>query len=181
MENYEFVQYPIEDKLKEVLKISKKGLFIATPFIKDYGIDVVLRNTGQTRNLKLLTNLDVGNICGRSFDIGCLLKLWDRFQEVSVASLGKLHAKAYISDDEIGFLTSANLTYGGLLENYEYGIIIRDAHLVKVILTDMNKYFELGNIFTRETIENIKDDIAEIKELQRKIEKNVAQKKLGIF
>jgi len=178
MEHYEFVQHPIEDKLKQIFREAQETLFIATPFIKDYGVELILKNTKRIKNLKVLTNLDVGNITGSGFDIEGLLKLWDRFNNMSVVSLGKLHAKIYIADDKVAFLTSANLTRGGLLENYEYGVILKDTLLVNQILTDINRYFDLGNIFDRETLEDINSDVVKIRELQREIEKSLEQKVL---
>lgn len=178
MKTYEFVQYPIEDKLKPILREAESRLFIATPFIKDYGVEIILKNTKQVKKLKILTNLDLTNISSEAFDIEALLRLWNRF-DVSIASLRKLHAKVYIADNRVAFLTSANLTRGGLLENYEYGVILRDTPIVTVILEDMNKYFNLGNIFDRETIGDIKDDVKEIKDLQQKIEKSSKLGKLN--
>jgi hypothetical protein len=129
-------------------------------------------------NLRILTNLDLTNISSAGFDIGSLLRLWSKFN-VSIASLGKLHAKAYIADDRVAFLTSANLTRGGLRENYEYGIIFRDKNIVSIILDDMDKYFNLGNVFDRQAIEDIKNEVEGIKELQQKIDKNIELRNLN--
>lgn len=178
MKSFEVVQYPIENKLVQLLKKAEKNLFIATPFIKDYGIEIILDNA-KVKVLKILTNLDAANITGLGFDIESLLRLWSRF-EVSIASLGKLHAKAYIADDKIAFLTSANLTRSGLKENYEYGVILQDREFVSVILDDMNKYFNLGNVFDREIIKSIINDVNDIRRLKQKIEKNIELKNLNI-
>lgn len=175
----EFVKSPIESKLIQIIVEAKNVLFVATPFIKDYGIETILNNA-NCESLKILTNLDLVNLCGLGYDIESLLKLWSKF-DVRVSSLGKLHAKAYIADDKIAFLTSANLTRGGLSENYEYGVILRDSELVKVMVGDMNKYFNLGNIFDKGTIEVIKNDVVEIRETREKIEQNRQLKKLNRF
>lgn len=180
MRTYELVQYPIEPKLKQILSVAEDELFIATPFIKDYGVEIILKNTQQVKNLKILTNLSLSNISGEGFDIESLLRLCTKFN-ISIASLEKLHAKVYIGDSKVAFLASANLTRGGLLENYEYGIILRDTSIVAAILRDMNKYFNLGNIFDRKTVEDIIDDVVKIKELRRKIEKRIELKKLNKF
>jgi len=179
MKFYEFVQSPLEEKLSQILKEAEDTLFIATPFIKDYGIKVILDNA-TAGNLRILTNLDLANIASLGFDIESLLKLWSKF-DVHISSLGKLHAKTYIADNKIAFLTSANLTRGGLRENYEYGIILRDREIVSIMISDMNKYFGLGNIFDRKTIEDIKNDIEEIRELRQKIEKSIELKNLNRF
>ncbi|MDP2939325.1 MAG: phospholipase D family protein [Candidatus Omnitrophota bacterium] len=177
MKLYEFVQFHLEEKLIRVIKEAEKELFIATPYIKDYGIGIILNNV-RTMNLKILTNLDLANISSSGFDIESLSKLWTKFN-VSIASLGKLHAKAYIADDKVAFLTSANLTHGGLRENYEYGVVFRDRDIVSIMLNDINKYFNLGNVFNRETIEDIKSEVEDIRELRQRIEKNIGLKNLN--
>ena len=52
------------------------------------------------------------------FDINAVLRLWDKF-DLQLSSLSRLHAKVYIADSKAAFVTSANLTRGGLRENYE--------------------------------------------------------------
>lgn len=176
MQSYEFVPSPSEHGLVQVLQDARDTLFIASPYIKDYGVEVVLKNT-QSKNLRLLTNLDMGNVTGTGFDIAAVLKLWDKF-ELKVSSLGKLHAKIYAADKRIAFVTSANLTRGGLRENYEYGVILRDVTVLSALLQDANAYFNLGNIFDREMVENIWVDVQEIRDLQRKLEKSMEAKRL---
>ena len=39
---------------------------------------------------------------------------------------GVLHAKAVVADDEVVFITSANLTEAALDRNIEFGVLIRD-------------------------------------------------------
>jgi phosphatidylserine/phosphatidylglycerophosphate/cardiolipin synthase-like enzyme len=119
----------------------------------------------------MLTNLNIANVTGTGFDIDALLSLWARF-DVQVSSLGKLHAKTYIADSRIAFVTSANLTRGGLVENYEYRLVLRDGQLVSAMLDDMKKYFALGNIFSREKIEGIRADVTQIRNLQEALAKS---------
>jgi phosphatidylserine/phosphatidylglycerophosphate/cardiolipin synthase-like enzyme len=42
---------------------------------------------------------------------------------------GVLHAKAVVADDEIVFVTSANLTEAALARNIEVGLLVRDRAL----------------------------------------------------
>lgn len=172
MQPYELVAYPIENRLKHVLSTVDNELFVSTPFITDYGIEFVLQNAEKARVLKILTNLDLRNLTGTAFDIESLVKLWDRFQ-VSISSLAKLHAKVYIVDQRTAFLTSANLTRGGLVENYEYGILLKDERIVAGIVADMNEYFGLGNIFDRASIETMIPEVIGIREMRKELEKDI--------
>ena len=176
MQSYELVSSPVEEKFVQIIQEAQNDLFIAAPYIKDYGARVILDNV-RTNNLRLLTNLDWVNVTGSGFDIECLLKLWDRFN-LSISSLGKLHAKVYIADNRVAFITSANLTRGGLRENYEYGIIVRDAIVVSAMRANMDEYFGLGNIFTRESIESIKSDAEEIRRLRQELEASTQARRL---
>lgn len=169
--SFELVDHPIEGKLKEVLSAAEQTLFVASPFIKNYGVQTLLGTVRQGVAVKLLTNLDLANICGPGFDVEPLPKLWDKFQ-VTLSSLGKLHAKVYISDDRAAFLTSANLTRGGLVENYEYGILLTERPLVARMLSHMETYFALGNIFDRAAVEAITDQLLPILDLQKRIERS---------
>ena len=47
---------------------------------------------------------------------------------------GVLHAKAVVADDEIVFLTSANLTEAALDRNIELGVLVRDAALAASVV-----------------------------------------------
>jgi phosphatidylserine/phosphatidylglycerophosphate/cardiolipin synthase-like enzyme len=47
---------------------------------------------------------------------------------------GVLHAKAVVADDEIVFLTSANLTEAALDRNIELGLLVRDAALAASVV-----------------------------------------------
>jgi phosphatidylserine/phosphatidylglycerophosphate/cardiolipin synthase-like enzyme len=43
--------------------------------------------------------------------------------------MGILHAKAVVADDEVVFVTSANLTEAALDRNIEIGLVVRDRAL----------------------------------------------------
>jgi hypothetical protein len=55
-----------------------------------------------------------------------------------------LHAKAYIANTEKAIITSGNLTYSGLRQNYEYGVLIEAADLVHEAYSDIIDYANLG-------------------------------------
>ncbi len=165
---YELVPFPIENKFVDVIRQAHRTLFICTPYIKDYGANVVLEHA-HAKEIRVLTNLDLPNITSESFDLIALLKLWDKFK-LTVSSLGKLHAKIYIADSEHALITSANLTHSGLRENYEYGIVLHERNLVGNLAIDMQRYFDLGNIFERERIAEIKEEAEEIKALRKEAE-----------
>lgn len=173
---YELILSPVEDKLTQFIKSAQKSLFVAVPYIKKYGVELLSKNA-RTNELRLITNFSIQNVIGNGFDIKAMLNLWDRFR-LEVSSLQNLHAKVYIADDKTAFITSANLTRGGLVENYEYGIILQDERLVTGIVEDMNYYFKLGNIFSREKLTEIISDVDKIKILQKQLARTAEAKQL---
>ena len=157
---YKFLPFPWKDEFKDILKRTKKELFISSPFVNVAGVKI-LSNSIQTKssiNISLLTNLTSQNIINRTTEPTALLELYKLFNQVKISSLGKLHAKVYIIDNEIGIITSANLTSGGLLNNFEYGILIDDENVVSTIKNDMLKYFSFGNIFDKNLLEIINEE-----------------------
>jgi hypothetical protein len=66
------------------------------------------------------------------------------FPSTHVRHLPGLHAKVYVADKQTAVITSANLTRGGLRQNYEYGTKITDPILVHQIRDDLVGYGALG-------------------------------------
>lgn len=165
---YELIASPMEEAVANLVRQATDSIFICSPYIKGYGADIILKNA-RVRDVHLLTSLDLTSVTNGSLSLDAILRLWKRFQ-LKVSSLGKLHAKIYMADDRHAIITSANLTRGGLKENYEYGIVLHNALLVKGMRMDMQRYFSLGNIFEREAIEQIAEEADEIKALQKKVQ-----------
>lgn len=173
---YQLIPSPVEDTVQVVVRSARHTLFVVSPYIKLYGAKLILEH-GHLESLKVLTNLSLGNVSGASYDVGALVSLGECFP-VTVSSLGKLHAKVYVADNTIAFVTSANLTYGGLRENYEYGIVIRDTDIIHKLLTDLEQYFALGNIFDIPALEALNADVTRLRVLQKELRNTPAARKL---
>ena len=157
---YKFLSFPWKNEFIDILSRTKKELFISSPFINVAGVKI-LANSIQTKssiNIFLLTNLTTQNIINRSTEPAALLELYKQFDQVNISSLGKLHAKVYLVDNEIGIITSANLTCSGLINNFEYGILIDDKNIISIIKEDMLKYYSLGNIFDKNLLEKLNEE-----------------------
>ena len=154
---YKLLSFPWEDEFIDILNRTKKELFISSPFINKAGVKVLSDSikTKSSVRISLITNLTSQNIINRAIEPAALLELYKQFDQVNISSLGKLHAKVYIIDNDIGIITSANLTRGGLINNFEYGILIDDKNVISTIKDDMLKYYSLGNIFDRALLEKI--------------------------
>jgi hypothetical protein len=71
-----------------------------------------------------------------------------------IKNFQKLHSKIYIFDNKTAIISSGNLTKGGLITNYEYGILIEEYDFVKKVINDFEKLYE-SNITGNITIEKI--------------------------
>ncbi|MEM5830107.1 MAG: phospholipase D-like domain-containing protein [Candidatus Aenigmatarchaeota archaeon] len=54
-----------------------------------------------------------------------------------------IHAKIYIFDNRILFFSSANMTYSGFYENYEFLIKIEDSKLIKEIIQKLENILKI--------------------------------------
>jgi hypothetical protein len=85
-------------------------------------------------------------------DPAALLVFAEADEEARVVNLPRLHAKVYIADSRVAAVTSANLTRGGLLENYEYGVLVNSESVVTGIRKDIEDYARLGNALSKPTL-----------------------------
>ncbi len=120
-----------------VSSIHKYGLLVS-PLITSAPVDRViqiLQNNGIAYNVRLdvLTNLSVNNILRGFTDPAILASLMEAIPHTRVMHLPTLHAKVYVADESEAIITSANLTEGGLMLNYEYGIRTTDPNFVRRI------------------------------------------------
>lgn len=98
--------------------------------------------------------------------------MFDSFKETTVSSLAKLHAKVYIVDESFAMITSANLTYGGLKSNFEYGVLLDDKKTIKTIKQDIEEYATLGHVFDKIFIQKLFDESQNVKIIKEKTRQN---------
>jgi len=87
-----------------------------------------------------------------------------------------LHAKTYIFDSQRAIITSANLTLGGLKNNYECGVLIHDSNTAGQLKADFLQIFadeEKVSAVTEEILSITEDILAKVpKEKRIKFEKS---------
>lgn len=180
MEDYKLLMSPWKNEFVDVLKKTKEHLFISSPFINAGGTKTLSTAIiKKDLELTLLTNLTVRNIQNNSTDPQALLSLYDNFRSVSLSSLGRLHAKVYVVDEDVAVITSANLTDGGLINNFEYGVLIENREVVNAIKKDLQKYFDLGNIFPLETLREIAKEASELIRVENEFKEDTRNTKLS--
>jgi hypothetical protein len=181
MQKIKFLLSPWKNEFVEIIKQVQKELFISSPYIDQKGVDLlckIIKRKGQIK-LSLITNLTIPNIVNKFTDPIALLKLYQNFNIVEISSLGRLHAKVYLIDNIGGVITSANLTGGGLITNFEYGVFINDDDIISTVKDDMLKYFSLGNVLDREILEKVTEEAKKIYLVKKKTDNFIRRTKLA--
>ena len=181
METFRFFASPLKNEFVDILSKTKKELLISSPFVNLEGVKI-LSNSIRKRanvNISLVTNLTTNNIINGVTQPTALLELYKKFNQIKVSSLGRLHAKVYLIDDKVGIITSANLTKGGLVSNFEYGVLINDERIVSTIKEDMLKYYSLGNIFDESLLKKISEESDQLCSIHSKTQNSIKGTKLA--
>jgi HKD family nuclease len=147
-----------KEKLATLLQCTSDRILISSPFVSRRGIDFLLnhlpapvQNGGQIR---VLANLSPQNVVQGSTEPTSFQRLRDAVPDTVVHHLPGLHAKVYVADTREAIVTSANLTAGGLDQNYEYGMTTADPEAVSVIRQDLKEYADLGTTVNHEELES---------------------------
>lgn len=125
---------PWKNDLMELVSQSKKSIKITSPFINENVSNELLSNKKKSTKIEVITSFKLMNIYSGSLDLSSLENIIN--SNGIVRNFSKLHSKIYLFDDEKVVITSSNLTNGGLLNNYEYGIYTTDKQIVSKVVED---------------------------------------------
>ncbi|MBI3195754.1 MAG: phospholipase D family protein [Ignavibacteriae bacterium] len=181
--NFKLLKSPFENDFKTFLGKTKRELIISSPFINESGVSIFLNSIQDKSKIRVnvLTNLSVKNVVNDVTQPTALLKMYDSFQETTISSLERLHAKVYVVDETVAMIASANLTYGGLIHNFEYGVLIDDTTTVKLVKQDVLGYATLGNVIDKILLEKIIEESQKIERLKTEQENRIRNSGLAIL
>jgi PLD-like domain/Dam-replacing HTH domain len=130
------IRTPWEKDLMELVENAKKSIKIVSPFIKENVINqLILKKQSQTK-IELITSFKFSNFCTGQSDLSVFNKIIQVGGKVKINS--QLNANVYIFDDKKAIISSGNLSHNGLINNYEYGILVDDKTLILEIVSDYN-------------------------------------------
>ena len=141
------IKYPWVDTFDQFAGSIRESAIIAAPFITREPVERLvakLRSRRRSVQINLLTNLSPNSLIDGSLDGRAITWLCERVPGTTVRHLRYLHAKAYVADEHMAIVTSANLTTGGLYRNRELGVAITASEAVKDIAADLREYGSLG-------------------------------------
>lgn len=168
----EIITNPSSDVFLDLVRTSQEQL-LASPFIKANVAKMILDNKPTDSNISLMTNFKLTNFYRKSSDLTALKYFIDK--QMEVRNYPTLHAKTYIFDSERAIVTSANLTLGGLQNNYECGVLIHDSNTVSKLKSDFLQIFsdkEKVSVVTEEIISTTEGILSKVpKEKRVKFEK----------
>lgn len=121
------------NKFMDELSVTE-NLKIISPFVHEHVIRKIL-NRVDHKNFELITRYNLQDF---ALKVSSLKGLKSIVQSGSkVYGIKGLHSKVYLFDHRSALVTSANLTRGGVMSNYECGILLTD----KKIINDLHNYF----------------------------------------
>ena len=171
--NLQIIKNPATEVFLKLVSESKEQL-LASPFVKSYVAKMILDRRPPKAEICLLTSYKLTSFHRRSSDLSALRSFVQ--SNIDVRNHPKLHAKTYIFDAHKAIVTSANLTLGGLENNYECGVLIEDESIVSSLKADFLKLFrnkdEVSPI-TEEILTTTEQILAKVPEEKRtKFEKS---------
>lgn len=153
----ELIPSPWSKTLEGFVDNVRATLQIVTPYITRAGTDLILNRVRKSRRrfplmVQLLTDLNPLSVCQGSCDPEAILSLIRSFDVSQVIHLPRVHAKIMVADRARAIIGSANLTEGGLYDNYEYNVRINSPPIARKIAADVEEYSSLGAAITTDLL-----------------------------
>jgi hypothetical protein len=130
---------PWEELLVDCVNRSRDVIRIASPFIKADAAKKLVAAKPSKVQLKYMNAFKLQYFYSGASDLSALTAILDAGG--AVRNLQRLHSKMYIFDDSKAIITSANLTRGGLNNNFEYGVLIEQPAFLHTVIADFESLF----------------------------------------
>jgi len=116
---------------------------IISPFISESMITPLLdRIKGE--NIEIITRFNLTDFFLGVSQLSALKKLV--ISGAHIRGIKGLHSKVYIFDSHLAIVSSANFTSGGLFNNYEFGIAVREELIVEECLNYFKDLYKISSL-----------------------------------
>ena len=161
---------PWAETFEEFARSIRKRAIVVAPFITEQPLERLAYqlDTNNLPQITILTNLAVDSLLQGSVNGQAIADFCKAVPTTTVRHLPGLHAKAYVADEHTAIITSGNLTYNSLHQNYEYGIQISSPVMVREIASDLQEYGNLGAQVSLQELEHIADVSGALRDKRRK-------------
>ena len=166
----------------QLLRSAEERVVLISPYVTDVGTEFVARNLRRDSRkpvkVLLYTNLTPSNVSQGATNPNAITLLASAGFDLEVTHLPQLHAKVYIADASAAFVTSANLTAGGLYRNREAGVGIKDAHLIETLTHEFIDYGTLGVRLQRQDLALLCQVSASLRAIREESRNHPAEREL---
>lgn len=141
------IKSPWKDLFFELVSSTNRSIHITSPFLKEKVVSEIVEKKKSNVEISLVTSFKLMNYHVGASDLNALELILN--DKGIVKNFQRIHSKIYIFDNKYAVITSGNLTNGGLINNYEYGVLIEDTNEIKQIQSDysaLTNHESTGNI-----------------------------------
>lgn len=174
----EFLRSPWAEYFDSLIDQARSSLVISSPYIgrepcrRILAIKSSPTDTNQLSVL-LLTDLSPDTLLSGATDAFAIYDMATTVSRMEIRFLPSIHAKVYVADEKVAVVTSANMTVGGLLRNFEYGVRVDEGNLVRKIKGDVTDYAQLGTKIETANLKLLAEISSELKDIRAKAEKSI--------
>lgn len=156
------IRNPWNRLFNDLVSSCNNSIKITSPFVKENVVSNLFKVKKENVSFSLITSFKLMNYYVGASDLKALDIIIKNNGKIS--NHQKLHSKIYIFDDNIAIISSGNLTNGGLINNYEYGLLIDDKTMLLEITDDYKNLLndEITGEITSSEINQAKDIIANV-------------------
>ena len=142
----EFITSPWEKHFLNFARSIDHSALLVSPYITSKALSQLTINAKRSSSIrfKILTKLDSNSMSNGSLDVEAIAKFCREFPNSKVSHLPGLHAKVYIADSHTAIVTSGNLTFSSLSQNFEYGVLVKSQKQISEISQNIFDYEKFG-------------------------------------
>lgn len=135
-----------------------KEIKIICPYLTEKGVNWILKNKKTDQNVEIITELTKKAFVYGSQSLSALERLYS--SECQLWYLSKnLHAKIFIFDNKKVLISSANMTQGGLFDNFEVGVLLEPSFINPNACSQAEFFQRIKDLYN-----NVKDSALKVTE-----------------
>ena len=177
----ELLSSPFKPVFSDFIDSVASSCIVCSPYITAGPIKALVsaaqaKNIADTLDVSVVTNISMQNMAQGATDIDALIYLAQHLNCVRITYLPRIHAKVYVSGDDMAIITSANFTDGGASRNLEYGMRTHDKQAVATIRADITAYAKLGETVLLHNMTALSGEVRELREAVREEQQSIRRK-----
>src|SRR5713226_2851045 len=174
----EFLRSPWDKDFDFLINQAHRHLVISSPYVGKGPCQRIIRIKSASEEndqffVLLLTDLSQDTLLSGATGVSSICDMADKFPHMEIRFLPSIHAKVYVADDKFAVITSGNMTDGGLLRNFEYGVKVDDRDLIRRIKRDVTDYAGLGTRMETSQLKFFAQISHELRDIRIEVDKSI--------